>query len=722
MEVFTAASHHHVLALVTQIAVLLITARTLGEVAQRLGQPSVLGEIMAGILLGPSFLTKIFPVLAGVIIPVESTQGYLLEAVSMIGAMFLMLITGLETDLHLIRRHARTAVSVSVFGIIVTFSMGFLLAQFLPDRLLVNANNRLGFSLFLATTMSIAAISVIAKVLIDMKLMRRDIGQTILAAAMTDDTIAWVLVSIVAGFATGKTVQVTDVIFSAASVFVFIIFSFTLGQWFVKRALDFVQDEIRSRDRLLTLVVAMTFAWGAMTQALHLEPVLGAFVMGILFGQMPRLPHMVHEKLESIALGIFAPIFFAVAGLKVDLLSLFTPSLLLIAGAVILVASSGKLIGTYIGGRFVAKRDHWTALSFGPALNARGGMDIIIATIGLSLGLLSQQMFSIMVLTAMTTSLFAPTALRWVLARVRPEEQELKRLKEEELSEESPIMNVHRVLVPVRRWRDEQKTDAIQNMKFTLLKQIAKKRMEKKAKLSITLLSASQPGSKQDDRKFLEELGKQFENQEIVKKALEGNSPSNVILDEVQKDYDLLILGASQKREGSEALFSTIIDDLVRLSPCTTLVTHVSTLPPEWKPRRILVPTNGSLASKRAAEFAFLIASESHFVFLLKVLVKDQNWQSETDPDAFNRQLAISHQMVRQMEEMGESQNVRVSGSVEIGKNPEDEILEMAEREAIDLIILGTDVRPASERLFLGPRIERILKNAPCPVVVLNSI
>src|SRR5690606_25658936 len=125
----------------------------------------------------------------------------------------------------------------------------------------------------------------------------------------------------------------------------------------------------------------MTFTWGALTQGLGLEAVLGAFIMGILFGQMPRLPDSVTHTLESIALGIFAPIFFAVAGLKVNLLNLLQPQLILIALAVIAVASLGKVVGTYLGARLIGRRDHWTALSFGAGLNARGAMEIIIATI-----------------------------------------------------------------------------------------------------------------------------------------------------------------------------------------------------------------------------------------------------------------------------------------------------------------------------------------------------
>src|SRR5690606_7714284 len=155
----------------------------------------------------------------------------------------------------------------------------------------------------------------------------------------------------------------------------------------------------QSVDRLVTLVVVLMLAWGALTQALGLEAVLGAFVMGILFGQMPRLPDNVHQKISTVTLGIFTPIFFATAGLKVDARSLLDAGLIALTLLVIFVATSGKVVGTYLGARLLGRRDHWTSLSFGAGLNARGAMGIIIATIALEPGTLSQPMFSTIVVT-----------------------------------------------------------------------------------------------------------------------------------------------------------------------------------------------------------------------------------------------------------------------------------------------------------------------------------
>lgn len=716
MDVFTAASHHDILVLVVQIAILLFTARALGEIAQRLGQPTVVGEILAGIVLGPSLLSSLIPAVGQWIVPQTAVQGYLIEVISLIGAIFLLLITGLETDLSLIRRHARTAIGVSFGGIIISFSTGFFLGQFVPDFLLVDENERLVFSLFVATALSISSIPVIAKVLMDLKLMRRDVGQTILAAAMSDDTIGWILLSIVVGLASGTAVSVGSVLQTVGSVLAFMILSFTLGRWFVKKALDFVQDNVSSRDALLTLAVVLTFGWGAISQALNIEAVLGAFVMGILLGQMPRLPESVHHKLESVALGIFSPIFFAVAGLKVNILNLLDPQLIIITLLAIILATAGKVVGTYAGARLIGGRSHWTALSFGAGLNARGAMGIIIATIGLNLEILLQDMFSIIVLMSIVTSLMAPPALRWVLKRVQPGEDELKRLRQEELAAGSMVANIHRVLLPVRQ--REETDGAVQTIEAHVLEKIAAK-----TDLSLTLLNVADTGNRSTGAAFLGELEPHFSQKELISKVVEAGNPSKVILDEAYKDYDLLVFGASENNRSSSVLFTPLVDYLVRMSPCPTIVVQGQRVQPGWNPKRILVPTNGTQASRNAAELAFALASDKDDeVQIMHVVVDNTNrYFLDADGAMFEKQLEVGQEMVRELCELGKSQDVHTTTDIQVGTDVETTILNRAREHSIDLIVLGTDVRSGSERLFLGPRVERILNNAPCPVIVLNS-
>jgi nucleotide-binding universal stress UspA family protein len=500
------------------------------------------------------------------------------------------------------------------------------------------------------------------------------------------------------------------------SVVAFLVISFTLGRYLIKKILDYVQDEVISTDRLLTLVVVLTFAWGAITQALHLEAVLGAFIMGVILGQMPRLPDSVHKKLESIALGVFAPVFFAVAGLKVNVRNLLETELMILCLLVIFVACAGKIAGTYIGARFVGRRDHWTSLSFGAGLNARGAMEIIIATIGLSLGILSQDMFSIIVVMAMVTSLMAPPALRYVLRHVEPEEQEKQRLKKEELAKDSKVAAIYRVLLPVRMRDDGD--NVIQTIESGLLE-----KMGQKSPLSVTLLTVVKPGEKAKATAFLNKLSTMFNQHEIVKKIVESENPADTILDEVEKDYDLLLLGASGREDKSDVLFSPLVDYMIRLAPCMTMVVHGERLKENWTPSRILVPTNGSVASKSAAEVGFMITSSvKDEVTILNVVEDDlSEWHMDIVPrEIREKKLGYAHQIVEQLRKIGESQGVLTVADVRAGSTVEDIIVKVVEKERMDLVILGTRVRAGTEKLYMGPRVERILQRAGCPVIVVN--
>ncbi len=717
MGTFGAAPHHEILLLLIQLAVLLATARLLGEVCLRYGQPAVIGELGAGILLGPSVLSGLVPIIGAHIVPHTQTQGYILEVVSMLGALFLLLITGLETDIPLIRRHLRTAMGVSIGGITCTFLSGLALGMMLPDDLLANPSRRVVFALFMATAMSISAIPVIAKVLMDLNLMRRDVGQTILAAGMSDDTTGWVLLSIVAALAGGTTIGVTQVGWAVGKVLIFMVLSFTVGRWAVQKALRSTQDNIQSRDRLITLVMVTALSFGAFAQALELEAVLGAFVAGILFSTMPRLPKDVGHFFESVALGLFAPIFFAVAGLKVDIKGLMEPRLMGYTLAIIAVACGGKFLGTYLGARLIGGKDHWTALSFGSGLNARGAMEIIIATIGLQLGILTQATFSMIVVMALVTSLMAPTALRFTLARVQLSEEERLRLDREEQASRNWLSRVKRVLIPIR-YRPEGGDD-LRSFEETVFAKLASS-----AELSVTIITVVPPGQSAVASAWLAGIAKDHVGNEIIPKVVESSSPVETILDEAKKDYQLLILGATETIPNQESLFSPAIDDLVRLSPCSTMVLRAGRVIHDVDFRRILVPTNGGTAAKRAADLAFMLASgyEDHHVEFLRVMVRtSEQLALDTTPESRGIELEQAHHALSELVRTGEGLGVPCGSEIRTAESPASKIIELAEKpNRVDLVILGTDVRPGG-RLFLGPSVERVLKHCRASVIVVNE-
>lgn len=705
METFGPAPHESVLLLLVRFALLLASARCLGELAGRLGQPAVVGELAAGVLLGPSFLGRA-PGLGAVLLPHQEIDGPLLEVISLLGALFLLVLTGIETDLRLMRRHARTAFGVSFGGVLVCFGFGLLLGHAMPDELLADPARRTTFMLFLATALSISAIPVIAKVLLDLGLFRRDVGQTILAAGMSDDSTGWILLSIVAGLASGQALSVGGVALQVGKVLGFLAISATLGVWLVRRLLDLALDRLTGRYQLVTVVVVLMLAWGAASQALGLEAALGAFVVGVILGHLPRLPDHVQQSLEVVSLGIFSPVFFAVAGLKVDVLALADPRILGWSAAVLAVASLGKIAGTYLGARLIGRRDHWTALAFGAGLNARGAMEIIVATIGLSLGILSREVFSMIVIMAIATSVLAPPALRWVLARVKPDAEENERLEREAAVAGSFPSTVRRVLLPVRPRQEGGEVLEIERLVL--------ERLSSEHDVAATLLSVADGSEREAAERMLETTRERLALPNLTTKLVEAQPPGEAVLAEAQKHYDLVVLGATQRGTG-ERLFSPLVDELVRYSPCATLVVQGGAERAAWKPRRILVPTNGGSASRRAAELAFTlmdgVGGRVTVLHVLRPTVRGARaWRARE----------TASEIVEDLRTLGDALGVRVAAEVRVGHAPEQVIVDAARAGSIDVVVLGTDLRPGSSRLHFGPRVERILEGAPCPVMVLN--
>lgn len=716
MAIFSAASPHDIFILLLQVGVLLLVARVCGHAAQYYGQPAVVGELLGGILIGPSVLGALFPITKTLLIPQTPVQGYLLELVSLFGALFLLLITGMETDLRLIKRHLKTAIGMSLSGLMLTFSLSFFLGQNLPASLLVDPANSTIFALFLATAISIASIPVIAKVLMDLNLIRREVGQIILAAGMFDDTIGWVILSIVMGLSTGVGISAFAAGKIIAQVILFLVLALTVGRWLIRKIIIFMEGHGAGTGEFLSLTFVLMCAFGALTQFLHIEALFGAFILGLILGQIRQMPVGVHSQIESFTLSIFAPVFFAVVGLKINVLHLFEPTLIVVSLLVLVVASVGKIGGAYFGARVIGGKDGWTAFSLASALNARGAIGIIVATIGLNEKILSQDMFSIVVLMSVVTSVMAPVMMRWSVHHIKMDPNEMDRLAEENRVKGSVVEHIRRVLLPVRY--KPGKIHELQSIEAKILGLMGQKK-----KLSITLFSVARSGEKEKVTAHLNSMSGIFTGQEMNVKVVESEHLADVILDEAHKNYDLMILGATELDERTDILFTPLVDYLVRAAPCPTLVVKGVALSEHRDMTRILLPSSGSGASRHSAELAFQIAGDKRYVTALHVVVQgDGNWAYGNQDNHQQREHEISREITLEAAKLGQKLGVSTDAVSLAGKNPEEVILNYAHQNHIDLIVLGTNLRPGSDKLFLGPRVERILNNTPCPVLVFNTM
>ncbi|VVE52890.1 Na(+)/H(+)-K(+) antiporter GerN [Pandoraea capi] len=432
----------------TQLLLLVLVGRLLGEVMQRLRQPAVMGQLLAGVLLGPSIFGALLPAWQHAVFPDTETQKKMLDAVSELGVLLLLLSTGLETDLGLVRRMKRMAIFASAGGMIIPFACGFALGWHLPDNLLPHPEARLVTSLFLGTALSISSVKVVAMVIREVDYLRRNIGQIILAAAILDDTTGWIIIAAIAGLGASGTVDLGHLSISLGGTLLFIVLCFTVGKRAVAVAIRWTNDRFTVEMPVLSAILVITFVLALATDKLGVHTALGAFMAGVMIGQSPILSEQIEAQLRGLIVALFAPVFFGVAGLSVDLTILLDWRMLGLVAGLILIASIGKFTGCFIGGR-LGGMSSAEALALATGMNARGSTEIIVASIGLSLGVLSKDLFTMIVIMALITTLIMPPVLRRALVRIPLSAQEKARLEKEAAEEKDFLPNVERILAAV---------------------------------------------------------------------------------------------------------------------------------------------------------------------------------------------------------------------------------------------------------------------------------
>jgi nucleotide-binding universal stress UspA family protein len=276
------------------------------------------------------------------------------------------------------------------------------------------------------------------------------------------------------------------------------------------------------------------------------------------------------------------------------------------------------------------------------------------------------------------------------------------------------MSSIHRVLLPVRKRDDFEK----KMIEAKILKKLAIKR-----ELNLTLLTVTNTQNKNECVQFLDQLEKLFNGISITKKVVVSSNAVESILDESSKSYDLILIGATEKDKKPGQIFNPVVDDIVRLSPAISIVVQSGSHHENWEPKKILVPTNGSLAARRAAQIAFALApDQNQEVHILKVIEEKKDiYHLDVEGNIKERQFMFAFQIIEDLKNLGESLSVNTFAEVEVGLEAETTILKTTRDKNFDLIVLGTDIRPGSEQLYIGPRVERVLNNAPCPVLLVNS-
>jgi Kef-type K+ transport system membrane component KefB/nucleotide-binding universal stress UspA family protein len=712
-------SSHALLVLLMQLTALLVLARVFAEGARRFGQPAVIGELLAGVLLGPTILGRLAPELSFFLFPPDQAQYHLLEVISWIGMVLLLLLTGIETDVRVMAHLGRASSFASIFGMVVPFASGLAVGWVLPDQFLADPAQRGVFAAFLATAMAISALPVIARILIDLDLISRNVGVVTLSAAVVDDTIGWLILSVIAGIAASSEQLLREVLLSIASLALFLCAIRWIGYPVLNRTIRYVNERVGLAGADLTVVLAFTFLAAAATEAIGVHAVFGAFVAGLVIRQLPRIRASSLHTLELFVFSALSPVFFAFVGLKVDL---YTLSGWQMPVLILSLAIAGKMVGCYVGGR-LGRLGHWESVALGFGMNARGAMGLIVALIGLSLGLLTQEMFATIVLVAVVTSFMAPVTLRWVLPRIPLTPVEQKRLRDvgkQRLLPERPL----RMLVPTAGGANAMGSFELAAMlgkhdrgEVTALYIEDPHRSKHRMRRRRSLAGRNLPSHLERARSLVESAGVRFDVRSVT-----AEDVGEAILVEASRDYDLLLLGS--------AADAGLHDPTARhvVSEAELPVAIVRRNPASDAPfQRVLVPVDGSVLSRYAAEFAFRYAAGSSAdITLCHVLDggrHDPTRVSSERKTAFallsERTLQAREQLERTLGPLAALWDVTFTTRIHASDAPGETIIAEASSGYYDLLVTGAENRVFDVPLFYGQGTGEVVERAACTTVVI---
>lgn len=600
--------------LVAEIVLLLLVGRLLGEAMERLGQPAVMGQLLAGIILGPSLFGAIWPEAQKAIFPADPAQKSMIDAISQVGILMLLLLTGMETDLKLVRRVGKAALTISATGILVPFVCGIALALLLPDTMLPQGASRLVVALFLGTALSISSIKIVATVVREMGFMRRNLGQVIVGSAILEDTIGWVIIAVTLGIAQRGRVDAASLLFTIGGVALFIAASLTVGRRLVFISIRWVNDNFKSEFPVITAILVIMGVMALITQALGVHTVLGAFVAGVLIGESPILTKHIEEQLRGLIAAFFMPIFFGLSGISADLTILAKPQYLALTAGLVVIASIGKFSGAFVGGKIGGMTGR-ESFAIGCAMNARGSTEIIVASIGLAMGALTKDLFTAIVTMAMLTTLAMPPMLRRALDRVPMRADEKDRMEREEIDDRGFIPKLERLLLAVDDSRTGRFTARLAGllagarglpMTIVHFKDELKARRfapepSREVKEGAKQSAAAVTNPTADD-------GEKPEKVHLTTRVQDAPDPE-VVAEEARKGFDLLLIGIKGDHD-AEGQFSADVTEVVKgFTGPYAIVSNAETAPPRLnESSRILVPVNGTDAARRAAEIAFAIA------------------------------------------------------------------------------------------------------------------
>jgi len=395
--------------LLVQLIVIILAARVAGALFARIGQPAVIGEMVAGILLGPSLLGLVLPQAQAFLFPPASLGA--LGLLSQVGVLLFMFVVGIEVDLQHLRKKAQAAVLVSHASIVVPFFLGVVISLFIYQALAPASIPFSAFALFMGIAMSITAFPVLARILEERRLTRTPLGVIVIACAAVDDITAWCMLAVVVAIVKADALTGAAWTITLALAFIFAMLFVVRPQ--AARLLRVEGEAETHSKRLVAGVLIFAFASALLTEAIGIHALFGAFLAGVVMPSNSRLRDFLRERLETFSSVFLLPLFFAFTGLRTQIGLLNDWQSWLWCAALIAVAIAGKLGGSMLAARWTGMG--WKdSFSIGVLMNTRGLVELIVLNIGYDLGILSPRIFTMMVLMALVTTFMTGPILSWL--------------------------------------------------------------------------------------------------------------------------------------------------------------------------------------------------------------------------------------------------------------------------------------------------------------------
>lgn len=704
-----ALSNHALFVLWVELAALLAVARIFSGIARRVGQPAVVGELLAGLVLGPSVFGHLWPSGFSWFLPAGAGQGDLLLGVSNLALVLILVVIGAETDLPLIRSLGRAAGLVSLGSIAVPFVVGLGVAELVATALIGQDHNRAVFSLLLAGAMAVSSLPVIAKIIGGLGATRRNFGQLALAAGTVNDIFGFLVVALATGLGgAGGGGALAKTLIGLA---VLLVALFTLGQ----KAADALLRRIRrsgpdvvTGSLFICLVSALAVA--AAAQGIGVEGALGGFLAGVVLGRSRFHEGDALANLERFSNAFLAPIYFSTAGLRVDLGVMTNPSVLIAFGALTVAAAGSKFVGSFLGAR-TARLGWREGAALGIGLNGRGALQVIIAGAGLSIGAFSQAAYTVVILMSIVTSVATPPLLALVIKGWRGTHEERQRLDREDQLGRNVIVRGQRLLLPTRGSPNSLVAAEVLHCAWP-------------EEAPVTILSIDESG--QASSPDVSAASHVLYPRKIERRHVTSAGVLDSILAEAKLGYGVIGLGATDDTAPGK-LLSLTVDDLVVRSPIPLVIVRRArnlerALPPAFA--RALVPVAGTASSRAGQEVACNIGARlGTAVVLMHVVTRPHEDGAGTGPastDAPARSASEAADGVLEgakilARDLGVEPETLVRHAMAAGP----EIVAAAEFLEADLVVLGTTARLIADRPFLGHTVEHVLAKSAATVVVV---